>query len=291
MPVIIDKNLPAFAVLDREGRGVLPKGDEEPRFKIALVNLMPTKIQTETQFARLLSLSPEAVGLEFVSMETHNHQCTDMEHIRQFYRPSPWLYDNKPDGIIVTGAPVELLEFEQVDYWEELRSLLDWICGNVKTSMFVCWGAQAALFRYFGIGKKTLPKKLFGVFPYEIPVPNHPITDGLENGFMIPHSRYTENSIGDISSNQNLEILCKSEKAGVFLSWVPGRQMFFVSGHPEYDTDTLKKEFERDRQKGLGTAIPENYFENDHPEGAIENSWEQAGRMIYSNWLAHYVAR
>lgn len=291
MPVIIDKDLPTFTVLEREGKLVLPKGDSKPRLKVALVNLMPTKVQTEIQFARLLSHSPETVGLELVCMETHQSQNTDSNHIERFYKPSSWLYGNKPDGIIVTGAPVELMEYEQVDYWEELSRLLDWIPGNVRTSVFVCWGAQAALHHYFGIDKKLLPKKLFGVFPHEVCIPGHPIIAGLTSGFAAPHSRYTENTRFDIESNPNLEVLCKSDKAGVLLSWARKWQMFFISGHPEYDSDTLKNEYLRDRQKGLETAIPENYFENDDPEGFINNTWEQAGRTLYSNWLAHFVAR
>lgn len=291
MPVVIDNNLPAFAQLKSEGRHVLPKGDLKPKLKVALVNLMPTKIQTETQFARLLSHSPETVGLELVCMETHQFQNTDSDHIERFYKPSTWLYGNKPDGIIVTGAPVELLEFEQVDYWEELCRLLDWIPGNVKSSIFVCWGAQAALYRYFGIGKKLLPKKLFGVFPHEVCIPGHPMTAGLTSSFAAPHSRYTENTRFDIESNPNLEVLCKSDKAGIFLSWARKWQMFFISGHPEYDTETLKNEYQRDRQKGLEMAIPENYFVNNNPDGFINNTWEQAGRKLYSNWLARYVAR
>lgn len=291
MPVLVDRDLPAYSILMAEGRDIVPKDTTNARLRIALVNLMPTKIETETQFARLLSFSPEAVGLDLIHMESHNHQSTDMEHIRQFCMPSSWLYGNQPDAVIITGAPVELLDFGQVDYWKELCSLLDWIFWNVKTSMFVCWGAQAALYRFFGIGKRPLEDKLFGVFKHEICLLGHPLTNNLDRDFLAPHSRYTENPLDEIACNPNLEILCSSKKAGTFLSWAPQRQMFFMSGHPEYDADTLKNEYERDMRKGLGTAMPEFYFENNNPQDNIRNTWEQTGRIIYSNWLAHYVSR
>jgi len=290
MPVMLDRDLPAFALLESEGRHVLPKNDEKPGLRIALVNLMPTKILTETQFARLLSFSTETVDLELVQMMTHQSQNVDCVHMERFYRPSSWLYGNKLDGVIVTGAPVELMEFEQVDYWDELARLLDWIPGNVRSSMFVCWGAQAALHRYFGIGKNLLPKKLFGVFPHDVCIPTHPIVNDLESGFAVPHSRYTENSMSDILSNTDLEVLSKSDRAGALLYWAKKWRMFFISGHPEYDTDTLKREYERDIRKDLAIALPENYFENDTLEGVTKNTWRQAGRTIYSNWLASFVS-
>lgn len=290
MPVILDRDLPAFAFLESEGRHVLPKHRWNPKLRIALVNLMPTKIQTETQFARLLSHSTEMVEMVLVQMETHKSENTNCEHLERFYKPSSWLYGKKLDGLILTGAPVELMEFDQVDYWGELVKLLDWIPGNVRSSMFVCWGAQAALHHYFGIGKSLLPKKLFGVFHHDAYKPEHPILTGQEYGLFAPQSRYTENPIDEITANSELEMLSMSGKVGAFISWARKWQMFFISGHPEYDTDTLKKEYERDMLKALDTDMPENYYCNNDPQGQINNVWEQAGRIIYSNWVARFVS-
>lgn len=293
MPIKIPNNLPATEILHNENIFVITETraltqDIRP-LKILLLNLMPEKITTETQFARLLGNTPLQVKLEFLQTATHKATHTDEQHMIDFYHTFDEIKDNKYDGMIITGAPVEHLKFEEVNYWEELCEIMEWSKTHVTSTFHICWAAQAGLYYHYGIKKHALPKKLFGIFEHEVEYKNSILFRGFDDRFMAPHSRHTTVLREDIESVPELKVLASSEKAGVYVvSTDKGRQIF-VTGHSEYDADTLKKEYMRDKNLGLSIDIPENYFENDDDSKEPVVSWRSHANLLYSNWLNYFV--
>lgn len=293
MPIKIDNELPAHQALESENIFVMTesramKQDIRP-LKIILLNLMPTKIATENQILRLLSNSPLQVDITLLQMRSHKVKNTSEEHMLKFYSVFDEIKDERFDGIVVTGAPVELLDFEQVDYWDELCEIFEWSRKNVYSSLNICWGAQAALYHYYGIPKCRLDKKLFGVFEHRCLDNFHPLMRGLDDVYFVPHSRNTETRREDIALCKDLQILSYSDEAGVHLISDMECRKFFVTGHSEYDRDTLAKEYFRDVEKGLDIEVPKNYFPNDDPTRTPEMKWKSAANIIFSNWLNYFV--
>lgn len=293
MPIKIDSNLPAHKLLENENVFVMTEEravsqDIRP-LKILILNLMPTKIETETQLLRLLSNSPIQVEAELLQTATHEVKNVSKEHMFKFYKTFDEIKDERFDGMVVTGAPVENMEFEQVDYWDELCRIFEWSKTNVYSSFFICWGAQAALYYKYGLRKYRLDRKRFGVFEHVSLDTFHPLMRGLDDKFWVPHSRHTEVRRGDIALIKDLQILSYSEKAGVHLLSDMECRNFFSTGHSEYDRDTLAKEYFRDAEKGLDIDLPENYFPDNDPAKTPEVKWRGAANIIFSNWLNYFV--
>lgn len=293
MPIKIDSNLPAHKLLENENVFVMTEEravsqDIRP-LKILILNLMPTKIETETQLLRLLSNSPIQVEAELLQTATHEVKNVSKEHMFKFYKTFDEIKDERFDGMVVTGAPVENMEFEQVDYWDELCRIFEWSKTNVYSSFFICWGAQAALYYKYGLRKYRLDRKMFGVFEHVLLDTFHPLMRGLDDKFWVPHSRHTEVRRGDIALIKDLQILSYSEKAGVHLLSDMECRNFFSTGHSEYDRDTLAKEYFRDAEKGLDIDLPENYFPDNDPAKTPEVKWRGAANIIFSNWLNYFV--
>lgn len=293
MPIKIDSNLPARKLLENENVFVMTEEravsqDIRP-LKILILNLMPTKIETETQLLRLLSNSPIQVEAELLQTATHEVKNVSKEHMFKFYQTFDEIKDERFDGMVVTGAPVENMEFEQVDYWDELCRIFEWSKTNVYSSFFICWGAQAALYYKYGLRKYRLDRKMFGVFEHVSLDNFHPLMRGLDDKFWVPHSRHTEVRRGDIALIKELQILSYSEKAGVHLLSDMECRNFFSTGHSEYDRDTLAKEYFRDAEKGLDIDLPENYFPDNDPAKTPEVKWRGAANIIFSNWLNYFV--
>ncbi len=292
MPIRIPDSLPAREALDAENIFTMTEyrafhQDIRP-LKVLILNLMPTKIVTETQLLRKLSNTPLQVNVQLLQTSSHTPQNTDLTHLESFYTTFDQVRDQQFDGMIITGAPVENLEFEAVDYWGELCEIMDWTRSHVHSTFHICWGAQAGLFYHYGIPKRPLDKKLFGVFPHQVLKPNAPLFRGFDDVFYAPHSRYTEVWEADIL-RAGLEVLARSEEAGVFLAKTEDSRQFFVTGHPEYDPDTLAKEYQRDRDKGLDIAVPAHYFPGDDPTKEPIVRWRSAAQLLYTNWLNYYV--
>lgn len=293
MPIKIDSNLPAHKLLENENVFVMTEEravsqDIRP-LKILILNLMPTKIETETQLLRLLSNSPIQVEAELLQTATHEVKNVSKEHMFKFYKTFDEIKDERFDGMVVTGASVENMEFEQVDYWDELCRIFEWSKTNVYSSFFICWGAQAALYYKYGLRKYRLDRKMFGVFEHVSLDNFHPLMRGLDDKFWVPHSRHTEVRRGDIALIKDLQILSYSEKAGVHLLSDMECRNFFSTGHSEYDRDTLAKEYFRDAEKGLDIDLPENYFPDNDPAKTPEVKWRGAANIIFSNWLNYFV--
>ena len=293
MPIKIDSNLPAHKLLENENIFVMTEEravsqDIRP-LKILILNLMPTKIETETQILRLLSNSPIQVEAELLQTATHEVKNVSKEHMLKFYKTFDDIKNERFDGMVVTGAPVENMEFEQVDYWDELCRIFEWSKTNVYSSFFICWGAQAALYYKYGLKKYQLDKKMFGDFEHVSLDTFHPLMRGLDDKFWVPHSRHTEVRRGDIALIKDLQILSYSEKSGVHLISDMECRNFFSTGHSEYDRDTLAKEYFRDVEKGLDIDLPENYFPDNDPSKTPEVKWRSAANIIFSNWLNYFV--
>ena len=293
MPIKIDSNLPAHKLLENENIFVMTEEravsqDIRP-LKILILNLMPTKIETETQILRLLSNSPIQVEAELLQTATHEVKNVSKEHMLKFYKTFDDIKNERFDGMVVTGAPVENMEFEQVDYWDELCRIFEWSKTNVYSSFLICWGAQAALYYKYGLKKYQLDKKMFGVFEQVSLDTFHPLMRGLDDKFWVPHSRHTEVRRGDIALIKDLQILSYSEKSGVHLISDMECRNFFSTGHSEYDRDTLAKEYFRDVEKGLNIDLPENYFPDNDPSKTPEVKWRSAANIIFSNWLNYFV--
>ena len=293
MPIKIDSNLPAHKLLENENIFVMTEEravsqDIRP-LKILILNLMPTKIETETQILRLLSNSPIQVEAELLQTATHEVKNVSKEHMLKFYKTFDDIKNERFDGMVVTGAPVENMEFEQVDYWDELCRIFEWSKTNVYSSFFICWGAQAALYYKYGLKKYQLDKKMFSVFEHVSLDTFHPLMRGLDDKFWVPHSRHTEVRRGDIALIKDLQILSYSEKSGVHLISDMECRNFFSTGHSEYDRDTLAKEYFRDVEKGLDIDLPENYFPDNDPSKTPEVKWRSAANIIFSNWLNYFV--
>jgi len=293
MPLNIPDNLPAIEILKQENIFVMEakhaRHQDIRPLRIALCNLMPLKIVTETDFIRLLSNSPLQIELEFFYMEKHESKNTSREHMNIFYKTFDQIKDNRYDGLIITGAPVEHLEFEQVDYWADLQKIMEWSKTNVTNTLHICWGAQAGLYHHYGIGKYPLSAKLFGVFEHRIAEQGLPLFRGFDDTFYVPHSRYTENRRDEILKNPNLILACDSEKAGVNVVVSRDSRQIFVTGHFEYNPETLKNEYVRDKAKGLNTNLPENYFPNNNPDAPPVVRWRTNANLFFINWLNYYV--
>ncbi|NTU88739.1 MAG: homoserine O-succinyltransferase [Actinobacteria bacterium] len=293
MPIRIPNDLPAGKTLVDENIFVIPQTraitqDIRP-LRILLLNLMPTKIRTETQFARLLSNTPLQVELELMHTKSHKSRNTSEEHILAFYKSFDEIKDQKFDGMVITGAPVEQMEFEDVGYWDELCSIMEWSKTHVHSTFHICWGAQAGLYYHYGVKKYPLEKKLFGVFPHTIEYKNPILCRGFDDTFMVPHSRYTTIRREDIEECPDLRILASSEEAGIFGVFIENGRQIFITGHPEYDKYTLKDEYVRDKAAGIETAVPVNYFPGDDDEQEPLVTWRAHANLLYSNWLNYFV--
>lgn len=289
MPINIPNNLPAFSTLVNENIFVMSdekasKQDIRP-LKVAIVNLMPTKIVTETQLLRLLSNTPLQVDITLIKTETHNPKNTSQEHLINFYTTFNEIKDQYFDATIITGAPVELLDFESVNYWKELCDIMEWSKSHSFSTVHICWAAFAGLYYHFGLQKKVLDRKMFGIFPHKLCVSNHPLLKGFDDTFMVPHSRYTEVSIEDIKNCPGLNMLAYSDISGAYIIADSTNRQIFITGHAEYDRDTLKTEYMRDVDKGLPIDVPYNYFPDDNPNLTPPFSWRGHASLMYSNWL------
>ncbi len=293
MPIRIPDSLPARAVLESENIFVMTEframHQDIRALNVLILNLMPTKIVTETQLLRKLSNSPLQVHVELLQTASHTSQNTDADHLSSFYTTFDQIKDKRYDGMIITGAPVENLDFADVDYWNELCQIMEWTKTHVHSTLHICWGAQAGLYYHYGIPKYSLDKKLFGVFPHKALKVQSPLFRGFDDEFFVPHSRYTENRVEDILARPELELLSVSPQAGVFAVKSEDNRRFFITGHPEYDPDTLANEYFRDVNKGLDIQVPDNYFPDNDPKNPPVVHWRSAAQLFYSNWLNYYV--
>lgn len=293
MPIKIPNGLPATETLHSENIFVINETraitqDIRP-LKILLLNLMPTKIVTETQFARLLGNSPLQVEMELLQTATHKATHVDSAHMLSFYKTFDEIKNQKFDGMVITGAPVELMEFEEVNYWDELCEIMKWSKTHVTSTLHICWGAQAGLYYHYGIKKYTLDKKMFGIFPHKADYKNSMLLRGFDDVFMVPHSRHTAINREDVEKVDALKILASSDEAGVSIITTDKGRQIFVTGHLEYDADTLKKEYDRDIAKGDKIDVPKNYFPDDNPEKAPLVTWRSNANLLFSNWLNYFV--
>ena len=293
MPIKVQSDLPAKRILENENIFIMDEKralsqDIRP-LKIAILNLMPLKEDTEVQLMRALSNSPLQIDITFLTTATYISTHTKANHLDQFYYTYNDIKYEKYDGLIITGAPVEQMEFEEVDYWEELVHIMDWAKNNVTSTLFICWSAQAALYHYYGIGKIPLGKKLFGVFPHYVHHRKVPLLRGFDDVFYAPHSRHTTVSQEEIEDNPAITILADSDEVGVFLAMAEEGKQIFMFGHPEYDRLTLDKEYKRDKSKNLPIEIPKNYYPDNDPTKKPLLSWRSHSNLIYSNWLNYYV--
>ena len=293
MPIKIDNKLPAHKHLEAENIFVMPESramqqDIRP-LRIIILNLMPTKIETETQILRLLSNSPIQVEIDLLQTATHTSKNVSQEHILKFYKFFDDVKDQKYDGLVITGAPVEHLAFEEVDYWDELCDILQWSKTNVYSTFHICWGAQAGLYYHYGIKKYPLEEKMFGVFPHRPLDLYHPLLRGFDDLYYVPHSRHTEIRRGDIAMVKDLQILSYSDMAGIHLVSDMDCRNFYATGHSEYDRDTLAKEYFRDLEKGLSIKLPYNYFPADDTSKKPMITWRGTGSLLFANWLNYFV--
>ena len=293
MPIKIADSLPARAVLESENIFVMTEHraatqDIRP-LRIGLLNLMPLKIITETQILRCLSNTPIQIEVDLIQTETYHSKNTPEDHLLTFYKTFDDIRDQKYDGFIITGAPVETMPFEEVEYWKELTEIMDWTKTHVHSTLHICWGAQAGLYYHYSIPKYSLPKKLFGVFAHTVVKKQSPLFRGFDDTFYVPHSRHTENYLDDILACPELELLALSDEAGVFAVKSADNRRFFITGHPEYDPDTLAQEYFRDVDRGLPIELPRHYFPGDDPSRAPAVNWRSAAQLFYSNWLNYYV--
>lgn len=293
MPIKIPDNLPASEVLNSENIFVMGENrafhqDIRP-LRILILNLMPTKIVTETQILRLLGNTPLQIDIVLMHPKTYLSRNTPEEHLITFYKTFDEVKDQKFDGMIITGAPVEHMDFEEVAYWEELTQIMDWKVHNVTSTLHICWGAQAGLYYYYGIPKYPLNEKMFGVFPHTINKKNVKLMRGFDDEFYAPHSRHTETRREDIEKVEDLEILSESPESGIYIVASKDGREIFVTGHSEYDPLTLKAEYDRDVAKGLDIKVPRNYFPKDDPTKEPHVKWRGHANLLFSNWLNYYV--
>lgn len=293
MPIKVPDNLPAKEVLAGENIFVMDESvayhqDIRP-LRIAILNLMPTKETTETQLLRLIGNTPLQVEAVLLHPKTHTSKNTSAEHLESFYKTFGDIEEDQYDGMIITGAPVEQYEFEEVDYWDELKDIMDWSVDNVTSTLHICWGAQAGLYHHFGIPKYPLASKMFGVFPHTVAKSNVPLLRGFDEMFYVPQSRHTEVRREDFAKVPGLDILSESEEAGVYIAASHDGKQIFVTGHSEYDPQTLKWEYDRDKAKGLRIDVPKNYFPGDDPTRQPVSTWRAHANLLFSNWLNYYV--
>ncbi len=293
MPIRTQSDLPAKEILESENIFVMDEKramhqDIRP-IHIGILNLMPLKEDTELQLLRSLSNTPLQVDVTFLTVTSHESKNTSLSHLNKFYQTFPDIKDQFLDGLIITGAPVEQLEYEEVDYWEEVCEIMEWSKTHVTSTLHLCWGAQAGLYYHYGIPKHLLPEKKFGVYEHHVMNRKVPIVRGFDDYFMAPHSRHTEVRAEDIRAEKDLTILAESEEAGVFLAIADEGRKIFVMGHPEYDRMTLHKEYMRDKEKGLSIAPPVNYYPDDDDTKKPRLQWRSHGNALYLNWLNYYV--
>lgn len=293
MPIRVKNDLPAKEQLENENIFVMDEQramhqDIRP-LKVCILNLMPLKEETELQLLRALSNTPLQVDLSFLMVASHVSQNTSLNHLNSFYSTFDDIKSHRYDGLIITGAPVEQMPFEEVDYWEELKEIMDWSVTNVTSTLHICWGAQAALYHHFGIQKIALPEKLFGIYHHRVLHRRNPLVRGFDDIFCAPHSRHTTVSPEEVHSREGLTVLAESDTAGILLCMTNDGKQIFLMGHPEYDRYTLDKEYKRDMSKNLPIHIPFNYYPGDDPEQKPALQWRSHCNMLYSNWLNYYV--
>lgn len=293
MPIKIPNQLPAVKTLTDENIFVMTETraitqDIRP-LKLLLLNLMPTKIDTETQFSRLLGNTPLQIELELIHTKTHKSKNISEEHLLAFYKTFDDIKDRNFDGMIITGAPVEQMEFEEVTYWDELCEIMEWSKTHVQSTLHICWGAQAGLYYHFGIKKYPLSEKLFGVFPHIVERKSSILFRGFDDIFMVPHSRHTTIKREDIEAEPRLKLLASSQRAGVYAVSTEGGRQIFITGHSEYDPRTLEKEYLRDKNAGLPISVPENYYPDDDDSKEPMVSWRSHANLLFSNWLNYFV--
>ena len=293
MPIKIPNDLPAVKVLNDENIFVMTEAravsqDIRP-LRILLLNLMPKKIETETQLSRLLGNTPLQVELELIRTKTHQSKNTSEEHLLAFYKTFDDVRDQNFDGMIITGAPVEHLPFEEVEYWDELCTIMEWTKTHVHSTFHICWGAQAGLYYHFGVKKYPLDKKMFGIFPHKVDYRRPILLRGFDDVFMAPHSRHTEIRREDLEQIPNMKILASSEEAGIYAAMTEGGKQIFITGHSEYDALTLDSEYKRDVALGRPIEIPKNYYPDDDPTREPNVCWRSHANLLYSNWLNYFV--
>ena len=293
MPIKIQSDLPVKEILEKENIFVMDEGravhqDIRP-IRILILNLMPLKEETELQLLRSLSNTPLQVDVSFMMVATHESKNTATSHLNKFYETFDQVKAHKYDGMIITGAPVEQMEFEEVDYWEELKEIMEWTKTNVTSTIYLCWAAQAGLYYHYGLKKKMMDHKVFGLFRHRVKNRRVPLVRGFDDEFLAPHSRHTEVAAEDIHACDALTILAESEEAGVFLCMAMDGRQIFVMGHPEYDRVTLDGEYKRDKGKGLDIKLPENYYPEDDPDNKPLLLWRAQANNLYTNWLNYYV--
>ncbi len=293
MPIRIQSDLPARSILEKENIFVMTEKraamqDIRP-LKIAIINLMPTKETTETQLLRLLGNTPLQTDISLVRMEQHESTHVSTEHLEKFYIPSSEIFNHKYDGMIITGAPVEQMPFEDVDYWPELCDIMDYAKENVFSTLFICWGAQAGLYHNYGIKKIALEKKMFGIYKNHATSLNEPLLRGFDDNFPVPTSRHTTVLTSSIQKVKDLKILATNDENEVTIAKSNDNRLIFMTGHLEYDTETLGKEYWRDKNKGLAIDVPINYYPDDNPSMQPKNKWRSTAHLFFSNWLNYYV--
>lgn len=293
MPLNLPNKLPAIELLKKENIFVIDlsratQQDIRP-LRIAVLNLMPLKITTETDLIRLLSNSPLQIEVTFMKLKSHTSKNTPVEHMMAFYTDFEEMRSQKYDGMIVTGAPVEQLDFKEVNYWDELTDIFDWARTHVTSTLYICWAAQAGLYHFYGIPKYPLEKKMFGIFEHQKSKPLHPIFRGFDDVFFVPHSRHTELHKEDILNCPELTLLSESEEAGVYMVEARNGREFFITGHSEYSPMTLDTEYKRDLSKGLPIEMPRNYYLHDNPEEGVVVRWRAHANLMFTNWLNYFV--
>lgn len=293
MPIKIQSDLPVKEILEKENIFVMDEGravhqDIRP-IRILILNLMPLKEETELQLLRSLSNTPLQVDVSFMMVATHESKNTATSHLNKFYETFDQVKAHKFDGMIITGAPVEQMEFEEVDYWEELKKIMEWTKTNVTSTIYLCWAAQAGLYYHYGLEKKMMNHKVFGLFSHKVKNRKVPLVRGFDDEFLAPHSRHTEVTAEDIHACEALTVLAESEEAGVFLCMAMDGRQIFVMGHPEYDRVTLDGEYKRDKGKGMDIKLPKNYYPENDPDNKPLLLWRAHANNLYTNWLNYYV--
>ncbi|MBP8904851.1 MAG: homoserine O-succinyltransferase [Paludibacteraceae bacterium] len=293
MPLNIPKMLPAVETLRKENIFVMDsdraQSQEIRPLKIVVLNLMPLKITTETDLVRLLSNSPLQIEIDFLRLKSHTSKNTPIEHMMAFYKDLDEIQKSNYDGMIITGAPVELLEFEEVKYWKELTGIFDWAHNHVTSTLYICWAAQAGMYHFYGVPKYRLPEKMFGVFEHKTNNSLNPIFRGFDDVFYVPHSRHTEVRSRDILKVPELTLISESEKSGVYMVMARNGREFFITGHSEYSANTLDTEYKRDIKKGLPINLPENYYRDNDPKNEPLVRWRSHANLLFTNWLNYFV--
>ena len=293
MPIKIPDQLPALSILANENIFVMSEhraANQDIRpMQMAILNLMPNKIETEVQILRMLSNTPLQIHIDLVRIHANPSKNTPTSHLESFYRLFDDIKDKQYDGLIVTGAPLGLMDYEQVSYWNKIQEVFDWAQDNVVSTMYLCWAAHAALYHHYGLGRQLREQKLSGVYSHHTQFAHEKLTRGFDDEFWVPHSRYAEVTKADYQSVANLNILAESEQAGVYLVASEDKRQVFVTGHPEYDPTTLDDEYQRDVKAGISPAVPVNYYRDNNPENKPSSKWRSHGSLLFNNWINYYV--